>query len=431
MYWSNDRPFLTFRESMWQEASMNRLATVLNNNLCSSDTIDGYTLVNVHPWTHSMAYVEESAGMPDDHAEVITANAERVPDFRAYVRRFFVPCSVFSRFRLLFLQTCYKIRTGGIVYEKENKEREGDGSMIYADWLDEWLEYYVKPTKKRRTYEKYAAQAAAHIAPRLGGYALEELTPLRLQKFSVSLSEKGLAPNTVNGILSTVKTSLRQAVALGKTEKEYGSSIARPKMREKRIECFTKEEQSRIEAYILQSNKPGLYGITIALYTGLRIGELLALRWEDVNFRKGVLTVNKTCFDSWEGGKYKKMLDSPKTESSQRLIPLPKRMLGCLKEMQKRSKCCYIVDGRSQDGAEVRSYQRAFESILKRLGIAHKGFHSLRHTFATRALEVGMDVKTLSEILGHRNPTVTLRRYAHSFMDHKAEMMNRVGRLMV
>ena len=78
----------------------------------------------------------------------------------------------------------------------------------------------------------------------------------------------------------------------------------------------------------------------------------------------------------------------------------------------------------------VRSYQRSFELLLKRLNIPHKGFHSLWHTFATRALECGMDVKTLSEILGHKNPTVTLNRYAHSLMEHKAEMMNRLGKLL-
>lgn len=78
----------------------------------------------------------------------------------------------------------------------------------------------------------------------------------------------------------------------------------------------------------------------------------------------------------------------------------------------------------------MRSYQRTFEILLKKLGIAHKGFHALRHTFATRALEVGMDVKTLSEILGHQNPTITLQRYAHSMIEHKTEMMNKVGRFL-
>ena len=82
------------------------------------------------------------------------------------------------------------------------------------------------------------------------------------------------------------------------------------------------------------------------------------------------------------------------------------------------------------NAVSIRSYQRSFELLLKRQNIVHCGFHSLRHTFATRALECGMDVKTLSEILGHKNPTVTLNRYAHSLLEHKAAMMNRLGKLL-
>lgn len=90
-----------------------------------------------------------------------------------------------------------------------------------------------------------------------------------------------------------------------------------------------------------------------------------------------------------------------------------------------------MVCGKSSYGAQIRSYQKTFEVALRKLDIPHKGFHSLRHTFATRALECGMDVKTLSEILGHKNPMITLNRYAHSMLEHKRDMMNRIGKLLV
>ena len=111
------------------------------------------------------------------------------------------------------------------------------------------------------------------------------------------------------------------------------------------------------------------------------------------------------------------------------MIPLPKQLLPKLKSIKKSSDSDFVV---SADGnaVSVRSYQRSFELLLKRQNIAHRGFHSLRHTFATRALECGMDVKTLSEILGHKNPTVTLNRYAHSLLEHKTAMMNRLGKLL-
>ena len=196
------------------------------------------------------------------------------------------------------------------------------------------------------------------------------------------------------------------------------------------VEYFTLEEQKKIEAHIIRKKGTKYVGILLALYTGLRIGELLALKWSDLDFRTGFLNVTKSCYDSWIDGRYKKTIDTPKTASSVRQIPIPRQIIPYLIEVKAMSPSEYVVMGRlKEEGAEIRSYQRTFKNLLNQLEIPHRGFHSLRHTFATRALECGMDVKTLSEILGHRDPSVTLQRYAHSLMEHKVEMMNRLGRL--
>lgn len=303
--------------------------------------------------------------------------------------------------------------------------------MKDKDWLNEWLKWYVKPATKFRTHKKYKRQIEIHILPALGEYELHELTATVLQRFTVDLSEKGLSANTVNGIISVLKSSLKRAVTLGITKKEYTDCIVRPKQREKQVECFSKDEQRKIEQYIYEKKKTKLFGILLCLYTGLRIGELLALTWNDIDLQKGLISVSKSCHDGWKNGAYVKIVDTPKTLCSDRVIPLPKQLLSKMKEHRKQSAGKYVVGGRSEYGAQVRSYQKTFELLLKRLRIPHKGFHSLRHTFATRALECGMDVKTLSEILGHKNPTITLKRYAHSMMEHKAEMMNRLGKLLL
>lgn len=172
-----------------------------------------------------------------------------------------------------------------------------------------------------------------------------------------------------------------------------------------------------------------MFGIVLCLYTGLRIGELIALTWDDIDFGKGLLFVSKTCHDGNDGKNHIRIIASPKTVNSRRVIPLPKQILPLLKAVKKRSECEFIV----ADGDKpvfVRSYQRTFELLLKKLHIPHKGFHSLRHTFATRAIECGVDVKTLSEILGHKNATITLNRYAHSLWEHKAEMMNKLSKML-
>lgn len=301
--------------------------------------------------------------------------------------------------------------------------------MLYKEWLNEWLELYVKPLTKERTYKKYRRQAEKYIFSALGGYEPAELTAMKLQGFSAALTEKSLAASTMNGVLFVLKSSLKKAVSLGIADKQYADAIVRPKAREKKVMCFNKEEQKKIEKYVLEHNAPYLFGIILSLYTGLRIGELLALTWEDIDFRSGTVRITKSCYDSWENGRYKKVFDTTKTQSSERVIPLPKQIIGQLKLIRRQTDSRFVVAAKSEYGAQIRVYQRSFGYVLEKLKIERRGFHALRHTFATRALEVGMDVKTLSEILGHRNPTITLQRYAHSLMDHKTEMMNKVGRL--
>ena len=151
--------------------------------------------------------------------------------------------------------------------------------MKYKDWLKEWLRLYIKPYVKERTYDKYVKQVDLHIIPLLGDYDMENLSATVLQDWSVKLQDSGLSPNTVNSIISRLKDSLKKAVISGVITKEFSGNIIRPKSREKQVDCFSKLEQKKIEQYILTKQKPKLYGFLLCLYTGLRIGELLALTW--------------------------------------------------------------------------------------------------------------------------------------------------------
>lgn len=304
--------------------------------------------------------------------------------------------------------------------------------MKYIDWLIQWLENYIHSSVKVRTYERYRLIVEQHIKDKIGGIELNNLSPLVLQSFITELLQsgnkktgKGLSANSVNAVISVIQSSLKTAHLLGLTKEYTADKLKRPKLKEKPVECFTLAEQKQIEQAILNGKKDKLYGIILCLYSGLRIGELIALQWTDIDFTKGILTVSKSCHDSKNG----LIIDEPKTATSRRMIPLPKQLLPILKSIKKKSDSPSVVSANGST-ISVRSYQRSFELLLKKLKIPHKGFHSLRHTFATRALECGMDVKTLSEILGHKNPTVTLNRYVHSLMEHKADMMNRLGKLL-
>lgn len=167
------------------------------------------------------------------------------------------------------------------------------------------------------------------------------------------------------------------------------------------------------------------------MYTGLRIGELLALEWSDISFERGIISVTKTCYEGKDSsGSYTHIVTSPKTEASRRIIPIPKQIIPYIKTLQKMSKSKYVISSKCNKSISIRSYQRSYELLLKQLSIPHRGFHALRHTFATRAIECGVDVKTISEVLGHNNLTITLKRYVHSLFDHKIKMMNIVGKLL-
>lgn len=308
--------------------------------------------------------------------------------------------------------------------------------MKYRIWFEEWLTHYIKPSSKQRTFEQYSRAAQIHILPYLGDIELTDLTPFVLQKFITGLTEngnkrtgKGLSPNFVKTILSIVQNSLKTAHLVGYLPEYSANKIKRPKPKEKQVECFSAWEQKKIEEAALFAKKDKYRGIILCLYTGLRIGELLALTWNDIDFEKSILSVTKTCHDGNENGKHTRIIDTPKTENSRRQIPLSKTLVKMLKEMRKKSKCEFVIaDG--EKPVFIRSYQRMFELFLKKLKLPHKGFHSLRHTFATRALECGMDVKSLSEILGHKNAMITLNRYAHSLWEHKAEMMNKLSKML-
>lgn len=309
--------------------------------------------------------------------------------------------------------------------------------MKYSIWLNDWIENYVKINSKIRTIERYKQIIHYHINPQLGNIDIELLNAIDLQSFITRLllngnkrTGAGLASNTVNSIINVLQNSLKTAYKSGLIEKEIYNSIVRPKNIEKKIGCFSLIEQKRIEQAVLNSNKSYLIGILLDLYTGLRIGELLALSWNDIDFTTGILTVNKSCHDGKNNqGVYGRIIELPKTASSIRSIPIPKQLLKILKYYKKNNTCPYIVS-KNNKPILVRSYQRIFQVFIKKLNIRYQSFHILRHTFATRALECGMDVKTLSEILGHKSATITLNRYVHSMFEHKKKMMDLVGKML-
>ncbi len=310
--------------------------------------------------------------------------------------------------------------------------------MKLNQWLDIWLNKYQKNTIKYKTYLSYQNMIRLHINPMLGNYELKQLNVSILQDFINEklahgnvMNGKSLSANTLLAITSLLKNALKLALKLELITKDCFSFLFIPNIKQKEVNVFSLKEQKKIENYCLNASKDNYFGIVLCLYTGIRIGELLALTWNDIDFKNKLLYIRHTLTQVKQDEKNILILDEPKTRKSKRVIPLSITLIRYLKEIKKKSFSNYIITTRNHSFVSIRSYQRTYEKILKRCHISYKNFHVLRHTFATRALENGMDVKTLSEILGHTNATITLNRYAHSMMNYKIMMMNKIGKLLI
>lgn len=309
--------------------------------------------------------------------------------------------------------------------------------MKLKEWLDIWLNKYTKHTIKLRTYEKYHYIITKHINPQLGDCDLNNLPAITLQNFVLNklesgnlLTHKKLANNSVIGIMNVLKSALSLAKSFDIIDKNNADKIKLPAPTERPVYAFEKTEQEDLEKFCLESKTNNHIGIVICLYTGIRLGELLALTWQDIDFSTGLISITKTAYRAKENGVSKIVVDQPKTKNSVRIIPLPNVLLDILKQIKQTSKSKYVLSTRKGGIVENRSYQRTYATILHKLNIPYKNFHALRHTFATRAIEMGIDVKTLSEIMGHKNPIITLARYTHSMLSYKIEMINKMGQML-
>jgi len=305
--------------------------------------------------------------------------------------------------------------------------------MVLKEWLERWLALDVGSTVKQRTLFSYSQMIRLHINPTLGDY---DITSVRHENVQAMVNEMyatgnmrsggGLSVNTVNLILIVLKTSLGYAVMQGLIEANPCDWVRKVKGNQKTIESFTPKEQVKIESAVRGSSDRRVFGITLAIYTGLRIGELLALTWEDVDYKESLIRVRKTTYTAKNAdNRWVQVIDVPKTEQSTRLIPLSPELKRMLAKHRKGSTSQFIIDHKGELMA-VRTYQCVFRALLKKNNIRKLGFHSLRHTFATRAIGLGVDVKTVSELLGHKNTMITVNRYVHSHMELKRKAISKL-----
>ena len=288
-----------------------------------------------------------------------------------------------------------------------------------------WLED-AKTFCKESTVAKYRDFLHCYILPQLGSTQLDNLSTERLQDFlSTSLFSggadgQGLSTRTVSEILCILKGIRKYALNQGYAVGFFTDSLTlKQKKKEPRI--FNEWETKRLRSYLLEHRTECNLGILLCLETGLRLGEICALRWSDISFDERKLIVRRTaqrirCEAGSTGAKTKIVVTSPKSDSSNRAIPLPDSLCSFLASFRKGKG--FLLTG-CEHIMEPRSLQRRFKRVLKDSGIQDANFHALRHTFATRGVAAGFDVKCLSAILGHSNVAMTLSRYVHPTLEMK------------
>lgn len=295
--------------------------------------------------------------------------------------------------------------------------------FLVSDIMGMWLESR-KSHIKESSYASYKNKLDKHINSFFIGICYSALTAEMLETFITQKTSEGLSGKYVADIVIMIKSAARWAESTHNYLNQV-KNVQLPKIVRHETEALTNQEQSQLINYLHGNTDPTAISIKLAIYTGLRIGELCALQWADIDMRNGILKVSKTVQRiSTHNEKSKTIvkITAPKSDTSVREIPLPAFLMSELEAVKGKDND-FIVSG-SDNLIEPRSFTNRYKSVLKKAGLSSRKFHSIRHTFATNALQQGFDVKTLSEILGHSEANVTMRVYLHSSMERKIACMN-------
>ena len=307
-----------------------------------------------------------------------------------------------------------KEELGGIKSDKVKPD------MRFGDWLECWYETHSKPKIRPTTQLGYESRIRLHIVPEIGNIPLNKLTQNDLQQFYARLKKngrktltehfgEGLSDRMVRMCHATCRTALEKAVQEGliRTNPAIGCKLPPKKAREMQV-----LDRDELQRFLIQAKAEGYYELFLLdLSTGLRRGELMALQWDDLNFETGVLNVNKQVYQV--NGELQ--FSEPKTKNSIRKIVLPPSVVEVLREYKKTVNSRWMFPSPVKEDRPLTPgvVRKRLQLILEHAGCKQVRFHDLRHTFATLALQNGMDVKTLSAMLGHVSAATTLDIYTH------------------
>lgn len=328
-----------------------------------------------------------------------------------------------------------KSPAGNIIYLCNDSQRKGrrhtgtENGNSFRQIAGEWMEmqkFQLKPA----SLSSYTNILNAYLLPRFEDRDISEIGRAEFTALACDLMKhggplhKGLSASTVNTVLTVAKNILHYA------SREKGLSVADlygiPVKQETNTPAtLTRKEQTALIHWLYDHLSPCNLGILLGLCTGMRLGEICALKWGDISIDDQSITVKRNMQRIQRLGENRTevVIQTPKSSSSIRIIPVTAEIAMLLLKNRKEDDA-YLLTGKTDRFMEPRSLQRCFKKALRESGLADINFHALRHTFATRGIEVGFDPKTLSSVLGHSNVNITLNRYVHPSMEQKQRSMN-------
>ncbi len=331
-----------------------------------------------------------------------------------------------------------KIRLAEVVKATSKYERTSFPEITFGEVLERWMENN-RVRLKGGTINKYQSLIDAQIIPELGNKKMSKITSTVINNFLTQKLQNGRLKNTgglsasyVRSIMLVINSAIKFAVA-EQICLPLKTPILKPASQKREMTVLGVEEQKRLETYLYSNLNPTKAGILISLYTGLRIGEVCALSWNDVDFKKKIIRIRHTVARVRNLEKERKtvtklIIDVPKTQSSVRDIPISSNLLPILEKIYNISSSNYVIS-ENIGFISPRTYEYRYHKLLEECGIEHVNYHVLRHTFATRCVEAGVDIKSLSEILGHSSVGVTLNTYVHSSMELKRTQLEKLSKI--
>lgn len=307
------------------------------------------------------------------------------------------------------------------------QETYGETCISLEEWGHIWLKE-VKQQVKSSTYSSYEYKINKYVFPQIGELSLNELTEATGEQLVNLWIKSGLEVSTMKVILRITNQCLNEAIQKEYLKQNPFLSLKLPKKTKKPIRALNRIEQEKLQkAALAEKNDAGL-PTYLALQTGLRIGEIAALQWKDIDFDRHLITVNKTyqrIYLADKGEKTQLVTGSTKTESSTRTVPIGQKLQKILMKHRKQSKGEFVFSTKNHP-MEPRLITYHFHRIRKQCGLENIHFHQLRHTFATRCIETKGDIRSVSELLGHSSTKLTLDTYADSMTEQRFEVIYRM-----